>query len=272
MKKKSPSQSAFFNVRVLFGVVLFLCGVGLAVAAGLGTYSDASRQPKQTTSGSAAPAKDALEYSPADKDGRFVYLIEFAEEGLLRRQTLARGEHFNPNTPQAKAQREQIVREQASQVQAMTRALGRDLKVSHHFLVTHSGIATRLTPEEAQIVRGLSGVKSVERESLHHLTTYRSPSFIGADKIWDGTAVPPGSSGTKGEGIVLAMLDTGIDPAHPSFANDASCGHGTAHPNKLLSFLDCSGTDANGLCNGPSPVDTNGHGTCLLYTSPSPRD
>ncbi|MDQ3413621.1 MAG: S8 family serine peptidase, partial [Verrucomicrobiota bacterium] len=228
MKKKNPSQSAFLNLRFSIGVVLFLCGVGLAMAAGLGTYSDASRQPKQTTSGSAAPANDALEYSPADKDGRFVYLIEFTEKGLLHRQTLARGERFNPNTPQAKAQREQIVREQAGQVQAMTRALGRDLKVSHHFLVTHSGIATRLTPEEAQTVRGLSGVKSVERERLHHLTTFRSPSFIGADQIWDGTAVPPGSSGTEGEGIVLAMLDTGIDPAHPSFANDASCGHGTA--------------------------------------------
>ncbi len=267
MKKKNPSQSAFLNLRFSIGVVLFLCGVGLAMAAGLGTYSDASRQPKQTTSGSAAPANDALEYSPADKDGRFVYLIEFTEKGLLHRQTLARGERFNPNTPQAKAQREQIVREQAGQVQAMTRALGRDLKVSHHFLVTHSGIATRLTPEEAQTVRGLSGVKSVERERLHHLTTFRSPSFIGADQIWDGTAVPPGSSGTEGEGIVLAMLDTGIDPAHPSFANDASCGHGTTQPNKLLSFLDCSGTDANGLCNGPSPVDTNGHGTHTASTA-----
>ena len=195
-----------------------------------------------------------------------VYLIEFAEKGVLHRQTLARGEHFNPNTPQAQAHRE-IISEQANHLQAMTRALGRDLNVSHHFLVTHSGIAARLTPEEAQTVRGLPGIKSVERERLYHTTTFRSPEFIGADKIWDGTAVPPGSSGTKGEGMIIAMLDTGIDPTHPSFANDASCGHGTTQPDKLLSALDCSSTDPNGLCNGPDPTDAVGHGTHTSSTS-----
>ena len=85
--------------------------------------------------------------------------------------------------------------------------------------MTHSGIAARLTPEEAQAVRGSPGIKSVERERLYHTTTFRSPEFIGANQIWDGTAVP-GGVGTKGEGIIVAMLDTGIDPTHPSFAND----------------------------------------------------
>jgi subtilisin family serine protease len=266
MKKKTNSQSAFFNLRVLVGVVVFLSGVCLALA-GLGTFSNASPQSKQTTSRSNAPASDAIQYSPADKDGRFVYLIEFAEKGLLHRQTLARGERFNPNTPQAQKHRDEIISEQANHLQAMTTALGRDLNVTHHFLVTHSGIAARLTPEEAQTVRGLPGIKSVERERLYHTTTFRSPEFIGADKIWDGTAVPPGSSGTMGEGIVIAMLDTGIDPSHPSFANDASCGHGTTQPDKLISALDCSSTDPNGLCNGPDPTDAVGHGTHTSSTS-----
>ena len=74
----------------------------------------------------------------------------------------------------------------------MKRALRHELNVSHHFLVTHSGIAARLTPEEAQAVRGLPGIKSVERERLYHTTTFRSPEFIGANQIWDGTAVPGG--------------------------------------------------------------------------------
>ena len=266
MKKKTNSQSAFLNLRVLVGVVIFLSGVCLALA-GLGTLSNASPQSKQTTSRSNAPASDAIQYSPADKDGRFVYLIEFAEKGVLHRQTLARGEHFNPNTPQAQAHRDEIISEQANHLQAMTTALGRDLNVTHHFLMTHSGIAARLTPEEAQTVRGLPGIKSVERERLYHTTTFRSPEFIGADKIWDGTAVPPGSSGTRGEGMIIAMLDTGIDPTHPSFANDATCGHGTTQPDKLLSALDCSSTDPNGLCDGPDPTDHVDHGTHTSSTA-----
>ena len=133
--------------------------------------------------------------------------------------------------------------------------------------MTHSGIAARLTPEEAQTVRGLPGIKSVERERLYHTTTFRSPEFIGANQIWDGTAVPPGGSGTKGEGIIIAMLDTGFDPTHPSFANDPACGHGTTEPDKLLSVLDCSSTDPNGLCNGPDPADQVDHGTHTSSTS-----
>jgi hypothetical protein len=43
MKKKSASQSAFFNLRVLIGLFLFLAGVFLALL-GFGTFSNASGQ------------------------------------------------------------------------------------------------------------------------------------------------------------------------------------------------------------------------------------
>ncbi len=69
--------------------------------------------------------------------------------------------------------------------------------------MTHSGIATRLTPEEAQIVRMMPGVASVERERVYEMDTFRTPFFIGADKIWDGTAVP-GGVGTRGQGVLSA--------------------------------------------------------------------
>ena len=133
--------------------------------------------------------------------------------------------------------------------------------------MTHSGIAARLTPEEAQIVRMMPGVASVERERVYEINTFRSPFFIGADKIWDGTAVP-GGVGTRGQGIVIAVLDTGNIATHPSFVNDASCGHGVGGaPNKLISRLDCATADGTGLCNGPNPNDTNGHGSHTASTA-----
>jgi subtilisin family serine protease len=187
-------------------------------------------------------------------------MIQFTEKGVLHRQTRTSGQHFQMNTPQAQTMRAQVMAEQADHIQAMTRALGHGLNVSHYFLVTHSAIAASLTPEDAQTLRGVPGIKSVEREHLYHTTTFRSPEFIGANQIWDGTAVP-GGTGTKGEGIIIAMLDTGIDPTHPSFANDPDCGHGTTEPPKLVSALDCSSTDPSGLCNGPDPTDHVDHGT-----------
>jgi subtilisin family serine protease len=278
MKKKSPSQSAFLNRRVLIGLAVFLSGICL-VLAGLGTFakSNAQSQSKRSTKAPAAksaahtsfshnPGAGHVQLSSADKDGRFRYMIQFTQKGMLQRQTRAPGQRFQMNAPQAQTLRAQVMREQADHIQAMNRALGHELNVSHYFLVTHSGIAARLTPEEAQTVRGLPGIKSVERERMYHTTTFRSPEFIGADQIWDGTAVP-GGSGTKGEGIIIAMLDTGIDVNHPSFANDPDCGHGTTEPDKLLSALDCSSTDPTGLCNGPDPADHVEHGTHTSSTS-----
>ena len=99
MKKKSPSQSAFLNLRVLIGLAVFLSGVCLALA-GLGTFSK-SNAPSQSKRSTKAPAAKSaahtsfshslgtrhVEYSPADKDGRFRYMIQFAEKGMLQRQT-----------------------------------------------------------------------------------------------------------------------------------------------------------------------------------------
>jgi hypothetical protein len=47
MKKKSASQFAFFNLRVLIGLFVFLAGVFLALL-GFGTFSNASAQPNAT--------------------------------------------------------------------------------------------------------------------------------------------------------------------------------------------------------------------------------
>src|ERR1041385_4222342 len=191
MKKKSPSQSAFLNRRVLIGLAVFLSGICLALA-GLGTLSNASRQSKQpaqrSLGKSAAAPKSShsfshaaggrdVQYSPADNDGRFRYMIQFAEKGMMHRQTRAPGERFQVNSPQAQTLRAAVMREQAGHIQTMNRALGHDLNVSHYFLMGHSGVAARLTPEEAQAVRGLPGIKSVERERLYHTTTFRSPEF-----------------------------------------------------------------------------------------------
>ena len=156
MKKKSPSQSAFLNLRVLIGLVVFLSGVCLALA-GLGTFSNPKSvrsQSKNSTprlggkTSSAASFSHAaggrdVQYSPADNDGRFRYMIQFGEKGMIQRQTRARGERFQANTPQAQTLRTEVMREQAGHIQAMNRALGHELSVSHNFLVTHSGIAAR---------------------------------------------------------------------------------------------------------------------------------
>jgi len=117
MKKKSGSQSAFLNLRFLMGLAVLLSGVCLAIA-GLGTMSNASRQLKQTAQRSGGKSLTAtkssshslshaqgrrdVEYSPADNQGRFRYIIRFAEKGVAERVTRAPGQHFQMKSPDRK--------------------------------------------------------------------------------------------------------------------------------------------------------------------------
>lgn len=196
------------------------------------------------------------------------YLIEFAEPGLLQfQQARAPSAPFNAQSPELVAYREELMLLQADHRAAMGTLLGRQVAATHHYLATHSGMAVRLTADEAARIRQLPGVTSVQEERIERLDTYRGPTFIGAETIWNGTNVP-GGLGTRGEGMVIGVLDSGAVLPHPSFNNDASCGHGVgANPSKVLSSLDCSTTDVTGLCNGPTPLDTNGHGSHTASTS-----
>ena len=130
-----------------------------------------------------------------------------------------------------------------------------------------NGVAVSLTPDEASRVTRLPGVASVRASRVFALETYRGPEFIGADSVWNGSAVP-GGIGNRGQGVVVGDIDTGINSVHPSFADDATCGFGSTN-HKLLSAADCSTTDTNGLCNGPDPEADpgNGHGVHTASTA-----
>lgn len=210
----------------------------------------------------------SADFSPADDQGRAVYLITFEEPGLLEQHRLQRGSgsDFDFNAPATRVARDDLQAVQAGHVSDISSAVGRSVQPSHYYLVSHSGIAARLTPQEARTVRGLPGVARIERERVYQPDTYRGPEFIGAGSLWDGTG-NPGGAGLLGEEMVSAILDTGIVVNHPSFANDPACGHGVGGAgDKLLSALDCSSTDGSGMCNGPNPADGHSHGSHVAGT------
>jgi subtilisin family serine protease len=208
---------------------------------------------------------------PIDEQGRTSYIVTFSERGLLdiHRSRGADARSFDFQSAAVTEAREQMQRQQSEALRNIASRIGRSLEPTHHYLVSSNGMALRLTPEEAKQVAALPSVDSIRRDRLYDLDTYRGPSFIGADTIWDGTNTPDGSS-LRGEGVVIAILDSGIPNLgdnHASFINDPACGHGSSQPDKVLSSLDCETTDGSGLCNGPSPGDTNGHGSHTASTA-----
>ena len=216
-----------------------------------------------------------VQLSEADEFGRYRYLVRFSSAGALERFRSVRGTSagFHLADPLTTTVLDAVRSEQDIVLAEAVRTLARSLDPSHRFLVSQSGVALRLTPREAMELAELPGVVSVERERVYQLDTYRGPEFIGADAIWDGSAVP-NQTGLEGEGMVVAILDSGvIDPAeHDAFANAPACGHGdNSVPDKLISALDCSSTDGSGLCNGLFPFDYNGHGAHVAGTAAGNR-
>lgn len=95
--------------------------------------------------------------------------------------------------------------------------LGRDLEVYARYDVVLNGFAAKMSAQEAASVRQMDGVKEVYPDQIWQPDTDTSPAFLGVDGVWDSTYVP-GDDSPKGEGVLVGVLDTGINMDHPSFA------------------------------------------------------
>lgn len=81
-----------------------------------------------------------------------------------------------------------------------------------------NGFAAVMTAKEAAAMAGQPGVILVQKDRLHFAHTDVSPGFVGLDSRRGG----PWTKGINGEGVIVGVIDTGIWPEHPSFADDGS--------------------------------------------------
>jgi uncharacterized repeat protein (TIGR01451 family) len=157
-------------------------------------------------------------------------------------------------------------------------SFGHTLNVSHRYQHVFNGLALELTAKEAKILAGLSSVKSISRERIETPSTDVGPQLIKADDIWG-----PGGQGphSMGEDIVVAILDTGINHDHPSFADIGADGYDHTNPLGAGSYLPgsyCDLVDPT-FCNDKligawsfvaeaiTPGDSDGHGSHTASTA-----
>jgi subtilisin family serine protease len=146
--------------------------------------------------------------------------------------------------------------------------LGRGLRPLHVFRHAVNGMALELSETEASAIARVPGVASIRPERRERLLTDAGPQWIGADKLWTGQV--SGVAATKGEGVVIGIVDTGINPTHPSFAAQGADGFAISNPRGHFYGLCASGQAS---CNnkligiydftdeGTKGVDSVGHGS-----------
>ncbi|WP_343787107.1 S8 family serine peptidase [Dokdonella soli] len=210
------------------------------------------------------------------------YIITFAEAGLanykggisgLQRTAPASdlvsansSRKVDANSPAANSYKAYLSAQRDYYISAIEQKLGRNLAISFTYDVTRSAISVAMSQAEAAAVAGVPGVVSVSAVAVLQPDTFRGPTFIGANTIWDGTKVPSYAAATRGQGVRVGVIDTGSYAAHPSFANDPMCGFSNTHPK--LHAKDCM-TNNGTSCTGTTPeADSgNGHGVHTSSTA-----
>jgi subtilisin family serine protease len=221
--------------------------------------------PEQNTNAVAPTAK-------ADNSER-MYLVSFTEPALLE---------SNPNAlnagVQAKAAQTALAKAQGTQtthLQAASKALGLTLEPLARYLWTNNGVALRLTPKAALALAAQPGISDVTQEFVRTLQTDTGPAFVGAQMLWQDSAGRPGN---RGAGVVVGIIDSGINSEHPSFAAVASDGY--VHQNRRGQRFGLCATTQSARCNdkliglwdftaegAKDGTDLDGHGTHVAATA-----
>ncbi|GMJ00759.1 STOMATAL DENSITY AND DISTRIBUTION 1 [Hibiscus trionum] len=148
------------------------------------------------------------------------------------------------------------------------------------------GFAAQLSQTELQLLRSLPHVVAVRPDRLHHLHTTYSYKFLGLSSTTNGAWVKSGF----GRGTVIGVLDTGVWPESPSFADQGMppppkkwrgiCQEGqnfkaTSCNRKLIGarffikghHVSSASPSANMVDEYISPRDSSGHGTHTSSTA-----
>lgn len=176
--------------------------------------------------------------SPADRDGRYLFIVRFAEPSIARYEggidgfaatsPRATGQRLNMRSNAVQAYRGFLEARQSENLDQMSRFVQRSVEPTHQFLNALNGVAVRLTPKEAELVAGLPFVAGIEIDRLDELHTDEGPALIGAPDFWDGMVTS--GVGNRGEGVIIGIMDSGFNHGHPSFAEVASDGYEHTNP------------------------------------------
>ena len=135
-------------------------------------------------------------------------------EGLAPTSPSATGKTLKENSAAAQAYR-RYIDGRASTLRRSIRATVPGMTVGNTFLDAFGGMAARIPANKAKDLLEIQGVSAVMYDNVAQPLTDASPAFIGADQVWPGI----GGSTTAGEGVIVGVLDTGIWPEYPSFAD-----------------------------------------------------
>ncbi|KAJ7543850.1 hypothetical protein O6H91_09G055500 [Diphasiastrum complanatum] len=155
---------------------------------------------------------------------------------------------------------------------------------SYHHVI--NGVAVQMTKRKADILGAMPDVLHIEKDFRFRTETTHTPDYLG---LPTGGWTLEGGSSNAGEGIVIGLVDTGVDPKHPSFSDQTakaykrsasytgqceftaefpkgSCNNKLVGARHFAAAAVASG-EFNSTVQYESPLDADGHGTHTAATA-----
>lgn len=171
-----------------------------------------------------APKAAQKSLSSRDDD---VYFVMFDEPAAATAGLAARGQLLNARSGAVQRYAGTLRTTQAHVLANASARIGEPVQTLFQYQYSINAAAIRISADGAKALAKQPGVKAVVKRKIHFLHTDSGPSYTGAPAIWQGQ----NTVATKGEGVIVGIMDTGINAEHPSFA--AVGGDGYQHINPL---------------------------------------
>ncbi len=176
-----------------------------------------------------AASAPGIKAAPSSKERERVYVVQMAGDPVASYQGRIRGLAATKPARGAKIDAENAdVKRYAGHLEALhdaaLHAVGGGKKV-YDYRMVFDGFAAVLTPEQAEALRARADVRNVWEDELLQPQTNSTPKFLrltGEDGPW--------AKGIVGEGVVIGMIDSGIQPDHPSLADVPTPKKGNSGP------------------------------------------
>lgn len=190
------------------------------------------------------------------------------------------GEKLDVTSPESQTYLEYLKGQQEAYLTVARNVLGFAPKVLFQYRYATNGFSMMLTPAEAELLAAQTGAR-VYRAPIETPDTDEGPTLIGAPAIWDGETAS--GVATQGEGVLVGIIDTGINFDHPSFSATPDdefvydwagdylgvCGpagdpaYAAACNDKLVGAFTYVATEPDEII---SPEDSEGHGSHTAST------
>ena len=218
-----------------------------------------------------------------------IYIVRLQDASLAAYKGGITG--LRPTSPEATGARKLDASSSASQaylnyldgkqgelLSSLENAFGHPVETVFQYKNVLNAVAVRLSHQEALKAFDLPGVLGVYPDLVRQLETDVGPILIGAPSIWEGETLDGTSS--SGEGIIIGDIDSGINHAHPSFADLGNDGYDHTNPYGTGNYVGVCVDDplyadfcndkligAYDLVDSGGPEDESGHGSHTASTA-----